>query len=98
MIVKHANACGVALAATIEEAYDRALAADPLSAFGMVCVVNRDVTAPLADRIQQQFADVLHAPGYDDEALATLRKRSALRILCARERPACLPASATTSA
>ena len=41
VIVKHANPCGVAVAASIEEAYDRALAADPISAFGMVCVLNR---------------------------------------------------------
>jgi len=91
VIVKHANACGVAVAATIEEAYDRALAADPLSAFGMVCVVNRDVTAPLAERISNQFADVLYAPGYDDEALEALGRRAALRILRARERRAFAP-------
>ena len=48
VIVKHANACGVAVAATIEEAYERALASDPLSAFGMVCALNRPVTAALA--------------------------------------------------
>src|SRR5205807_1698292 len=43
-IVKHANPCGVAVAATIEEAYDRALASDPVSAFGMVCAVNRPIS------------------------------------------------------
>ena len=91
VIVKHANACGVAVAATIEEAYDRALASDPLSAFGMVCVVNREVTAALAERIGQQFADVLYAPGYEEEALAALRSRSALRILRASERRAFAP-------
>ena len=45
VIIKHANPCGVAVAASIEEAYDRALAADPMSAFGMVCVLNRPVGA-----------------------------------------------------
>jgi phosphoribosylaminoimidazolecarboxamide formyltransferase/IMP cyclohydrolase len=90
-IVKHANACGVAVASTIEEAYERALASDPLSAFGMVCVVNRPVTGALGGRIAQQFADVIYAPGYDDEALAALRKKSALRILCDRERRAFSP-------
>jgi phosphoribosylaminoimidazolecarboxamide formyltransferase / IMP cyclohydrolase len=88
VIVKHANACGVAVAATIEEAYDLALASDPLSAFGMVCAVNRPVTGELGERIAKQFADVLYAPGYDDEALASLRRRSPLRILWDRERRA----------
>src|SRR5207247_485330 len=47
VIVKHANPCGVAVAGTIEEAYERALASDPVSAFGMVCAVNRPVSAGL---------------------------------------------------
>ncbi len=91
VIVKHANACGVAVGSTIKEAYDRALASDPLSAFGMVCAVNRPVTVQLAERIGKQFADVLYAPGYDDEALASLRRRTALRILWDRERRAFPP-------
>ena len=66
VIVKHANPCGVAVAASIEEAYDRALAADPMSAFGMVCVVNRPVGAELGGQIANQFVDVLLAPDYDE--------------------------------
>src|SRR5207248_6861021 len=62
VIVKHANACGVAVGATIEEAYERALASDPLSAFGMVCALNREVTGALGGRISEQFADVVYAP------------------------------------
>jgi phosphoribosylaminoimidazolecarboxamide formyltransferase / IMP cyclohydrolase len=88
VIVKHANACGVAVGATIEEAYERALASDPLSAFGMVCALNRDVTGALGTRIAEQFADVVYAPGFDDDALAALRRREALRILADHDRRA----------
>ena len=85
VIVKHANACGVAVAPTIGEAYESALASDPMSAFGMVCALNRDVPGALGARIAEQFADVVYAPGFDDDATASLRKRSALRILCDRD-------------
>ena len=75
VIVKHANPCGVAMAATIEEAYERALASDPLSAFGMVCAVNRPVSAELAKRIAEQFVDVLHAPGFEAGAVEAWRTK-----------------------
>jgi len=88
VIVKHANACGVAVASTIEDAYERALASDPLSAFGMVCALNRPVTGALGERIAEQFADVVYAPGYDDEALSSLHARTALRILADHDRRA----------
>jgi phosphoribosylaminoimidazolecarboxamide formyltransferase/IMP cyclohydrolase len=86
VIVKHANPCGVALADTIEEAYERALAADPLSAFGCVLVLNREVSGSLGRRIAEQFVEVIEAPGYDEEALEALREKSALRILRDHER------------
>jgi phosphoribosylaminoimidazolecarboxamide formyltransferase/IMP cyclohydrolase len=86
VIVKHANPCGVAVAGSIEEAYDRALAADPLSAFGMVCVLNRPVEAELGVQLATQFVDVLLAPGYDDAALKALREKPNTRILVDRER------------
>jgi len=86
VIVKHANPCGVAVAPTIEEAYERALASDPLSAFGMVCALNRPVVDALGARIAEQFADVLYAPGFDEQALAALRRRKNVRILLDRER------------
>ena len=62
VIVKHANPCGVAVAGTIEEAYERALAADPVSAFGCVLVLNRPVDAALGARIAEHFVEVLLAP------------------------------------
>jgi phosphoribosylaminoimidazolecarboxamide formyltransferase / IMP cyclohydrolase len=86
VIVKHANPCGVAVAGTIEEAYERALAADPVSAFGCVAILNRDVPAELGARIAEHFVEVLLAPGYEDSALAALQAKKALRILVDRER------------
>jgi phosphoribosylaminoimidazolecarboxamide formyltransferase/IMP cyclohydrolase len=86
VVVKHANPCGVALGATIEEAYERALAADPLSAFGCVLALNRPVPGPLGRRIAEHFVEVIRAPGYDEEALEALRAKPALRVLADRER------------
>jgi phosphoribosylaminoimidazolecarboxamide formyltransferase / IMP cyclohydrolase len=86
VIVKHANPCGVAVAGSIEEAYDRALASDPLSAFGMVCALNRPVGAGLGAKLAERFVEVLYAPGYDESALTALRAKPATRILADRER------------
>ena len=85
-IVKHANPCGVAVAATVEEAYERALACDPLSAYGGIVVLNRPVSAAVGARLRGQFVEVLLAPGFDEEALAVLREKPATRILEDRER------------
>jgi phosphoribosylaminoimidazolecarboxamide formyltransferase/IMP cyclohydrolase len=86
VIVKHANPCGVAVAATIDEAWERALAADPVSAFGCVAMLNRPVGAELGRRIAEHFIEVLHASGYDDGAVEALETRKALRILADTER------------
>jgi phosphoribosylaminoimidazolecarboxamide formyltransferase / IMP cyclohydrolase len=86
VIVKHANPCGVAVAGTIEEAYERALASDPVSAFGMVCAVNRPVSSGLGEALAERFIDVLFAPDYDAHALEALRRKEAIRILHDRER------------
>ncbi|HEY2327817.1 MAG TPA: bifunctional phosphoribosylaminoimidazolecarboxamide formyltransferase/IMP cyclohydrolase [Gaiellaceae bacterium] len=86
VIVKHANPCGVALAPTIDEAWERALAADPVSAFGCVAVLNRPVSAELGARIAEHFVEVLLAPSYNDGAVEALRTKKALRILADGER------------
>ena len=86
VIVKHANPCGVAVGATIDEAYARALAADPTSAYGGVVVLNRGVTAALGDVIAEQFVEVLFAPGYDEVALEALVQKQSIRILNDLER------------
>jgi phosphoribosylaminoimidazolecarboxamide formyltransferase / IMP cyclohydrolase len=86
VIVKHANPCGVAVAGSIEEAYDRALSSDPLSAYGGVIVLNRPVGDELGGKIAEQFVEVLLAPDYEERALEALRQKPATRILVDRER------------
>ncbi len=86
VIVKHANPCGVALGGTVGEAYERAVAADPVSAYGGIIVCNRAVNAELAVLLAQQFVEVLFAPGYGDGALAALASKPATRVLLDAER------------
>jgi phosphoribosylaminoimidazolecarboxamide formyltransferase/IMP cyclohydrolase len=86
VIVKHANPCGVAVAGSIENAYERALAADPVSAYGGIVVLNRPVSEELAELLVEQFVEVLFAPEYEDGALETLTQKPATRILVDRER------------
>jgi phosphoribosylaminoimidazolecarboxamide formyltransferase / IMP cyclohydrolase len=86
VIVKHANPCGVAVAGTIEEAYDNALASDPMSAYGGVVVLNRPVGAELGSKIAEQFVEVLLAPEYDEQGLEALRQKPNTRILVDHER------------
>jgi phosphoribosylaminoimidazolecarboxamide formyltransferase/IMP cyclohydrolase len=91
VIVKHANPCGVGMGATIEEAYAKALAADPVSAYGGVVALNRPVEDGLAERVAEQFVEVLIAPGYGPGALATLSAKPAARLLEDAERRGATP-------
>jgi phosphoribosylaminoimidazolecarboxamide formyltransferase / IMP cyclohydrolase len=86
VIVKHANPCGAAVAASAEEAYDKALASDPTSAYGGVVVLNREVEEPLAEKLAEQFVEVLFAPAYTEAALDALRRKKNTRILLDGER------------
>jgi phosphoribosylaminoimidazolecarboxamide formyltransferase/IMP cyclohydrolase len=86
VIVKHNNPCGVALGADLNQAYDRALACDPVSAYGGVICVNRTVDTALAQKLASTFVEVLSAPGYEDEAFAILTAKPNVRILENRER------------
>jgi phosphoribosylaminoimidazolecarboxamide formyltransferase/IMP cyclohydrolase len=91
VIVKHKNPCGVALGKTIEEAYDRALAADPVSAYGGVVVCNREIDGPLAGRLTGHFVELLFAPGFDDDARQALASKPAMRVLLDAERRRAAP-------
>lgn len=81
VIVKHANPCGVAYGSNKIEAYRRALATDPKSAFGGVIGFSEPVDADLAEEMRDHFIEVLLAPGYDPEALEVLREKPNRRIL-----------------
>ena len=86
VIVKHNNPCGVAVADEISDAYEKALACDPLSAFGGVIALNRSVDRELAERLHERFIEVLIAPAYDEDALEVLKQKEAVRILQASEK------------
>ena len=80
-IIKHTNPAGVALGASAEVAYRRALATDPLSAFGGVVAFNRPVDEAAARALVEIFTEVIIAPGYEESALEVLRTKKNLRIL-----------------
>jgi phosphoribosylaminoimidazolecarboxamide formyltransferase / IMP cyclohydrolase len=86
VIVKHNNPCGVAIGADALEAYMKALACDPLSAYGGVIALTRPVGRELAERLHENFVEVLNAPGFEDGALEVLQQKEAIRILCEEER------------
>jgi len=86
VIVKHANPCGVAVAGSIEQAYERALSSDPVSAYGGVVVLNRPVSEALGEKLAEQFVELLFAPGFDEAALERLTQKPSTRILEDRER------------
>ena len=93
VIVKHANPCGVAIAATPLEAYRKALATDPTSAFGGIIAFNRPVDAATVEVVAAQFLEVLIAPAYTDDALALIAKKVNVRVL-----EVALPAMAAATA
>jgi phosphoribosylaminoimidazolecarboxamide formyltransferase/IMP cyclohydrolase len=83
VVVKHANPCGVAVADDITEAYIRANACDPVSAFGGIIAANRTVTAEMATAIGDVFTEVVVAPDFEPEALEILAVKKNLRVMSA---------------
>jgi phosphoribosylaminoimidazolecarboxamide formyltransferase / IMP cyclohydrolase len=86
VIVKHNNPCGVAIGADALEAYRKALACDPVSAYGGIIALNRPIGVKLAEELHKNFVEVLIAPGFEDGALEVLQQKEAIRILCEEER------------
>ena len=80
-IIKHANPCGVGLAATPLEAYRRALACDPVSAFGGIVALNRPLDGETARAAAEIFTEVVIAPGADEEAQAVFAGKKNVRLL-----------------
>ena len=72
-IIKHANPCGIAIGADIAEAYAKAAACDPTSAFGGVIAANRPVSVAMAEAMRETFTEAVVAPAYDDGAVEVLR-------------------------
>ena len=83
VIVKHANPCGVALADDVTDAYVRANACDPVSAFGGIVAVNRAVTPDMAEALAGVFTEVVVAPDYDEAALDALLAKKNMRVITA---------------
>ena len=81
VIVKHANPCGVALAASAAEAYDKAFQTDPTSAFGGIIAFNRPLDGATAERVARQFVEVLIAPSITPEAREVLAGKVNVRVL-----------------
>ncbi|MEQ8193322.1 MAG: bifunctional phosphoribosylaminoimidazolecarboxamide formyltransferase/IMP cyclohydrolase [Rhodospirillales bacterium] len=80
-IIKHANPCGAATGKSLHEAYLKALACDPVSAFGGIIALNRKLDAATAEEIAKLFAEVIIAPEIDDAARAVLAAKKNLRAL-----------------
>ena len=81
VIVKHANPCGIASAATLADAWDAALRCDPVSAFGGIVAVNRTLDGAAAEKISAIFTEVIVAPDIDNAARAILSRKKNLRVL-----------------
>jgi phosphoribosylaminoimidazolecarboxamide formyltransferase/IMP cyclohydrolase len=82
-IIKHANPCGAATANTLAETYAKALACDPVSAFGGIVALNRSLDAEAAREIVKIFTEVIIAPDASDEAIAVIAEKKNLRLLLA---------------
>jgi phosphoribosylaminoimidazolecarboxamide formyltransferase/IMP cyclohydrolase len=81
VIVKHTNPCGCAEQATLVEAYQKALEADPISAFGGVLAFNREVDKETAAEVAKLFVEAIAAPGFSEDALAILKAKKNLRLV-----------------
>lgn len=79
--VKHMNPCGIGIGETVNEAFDKAYEADPVSIFGGIIAVNRQVDAPLAEKLHSIFLEIVIAPSYSEKALAILEKKKNIRLL-----------------
>jgi len=97
VIVKHANPCGAAIGSSLVQAYERALACDPLSAFGGIVAFNRPLDAETAAKTVEIFTEVIVAPAADDSALQIVSRKKHLRLLVLDGHPLALPGLAIKS-
>jgi phosphoribosylaminoimidazolecarboxamide formyltransferase/IMP cyclohydrolase len=80
-IIKHTNPCGAAIGKDLVEAYNKALACDPASAYGSIVGANKTVTKELAEKVAALFVEAIVAPDYDQEALKKLQEKKNIRII-----------------
>jgi phosphoribosylaminoimidazolecarboxamide formyltransferase/IMP cyclohydrolase len=81
VVVKHTNPCGLACHQDLAEAYRRALSGDPVSAYGGIVAVNRELSGEAAEEIGKTFYEIVIAPAFSEEALTLLQKKKNLRLL-----------------
>lgn len=81
VIVKHQNPCAVALAPTLNEAWDKAIDSDPISPFGGIVALTKTLTLDLAKKLSSMFLEVVVAPSFEADALEELKKKKNLRII-----------------
>jgi phosphoribosylaminoimidazolecarboxamide formyltransferase/IMP cyclohydrolase len=79
--LKHMNPCGVGIGATINEAWDKAYEADPVSIFGGIVALNEPVDAELAEKLSKIFLEIVIAPKFDDDALEILTRKKNIRLM-----------------
>ena len=82
-IIKHANPCGIAVGDDVLDAYAKAHATDPLSAYGGVIAANRPVTVEMAEKVAEVFTEVIVAPEFEPRAVEVLTRKKNIRILVA---------------
>ncbi|MER5888415.1 bifunctional phosphoribosylaminoimidazolecarboxamide formyltransferase/IMP cyclohydrolase [Streptomyces sp. NPDC001941] len=87
-IIKHANPCGIAVGSDVAEAHRKAHACDPLSAYGGVIAVNREVSVAMAEQVAEIFTEVIAAPSYEDGAVEVLARKKGIRVLKVEGTPA----------
>ncbi len=81
VLIKHNNPCGVASAPTISQAYENGLACDPMSAFGGIIALNREVDVDTAEQIRSSFKEGVIAPSFDPDALSILKRKKKIVLL-----------------
>lgn len=79
--LKHMNPCGVATSSDIVDAWNKAYAADPVSIYGGIVAINRNVTKALANAMRKVFLEIIMAPSYDEDALEVLSKKTNCRVM-----------------
>ncbi|MBI5241640.1 MAG: bifunctional phosphoribosylaminoimidazolecarboxamide formyltransferase/IMP cyclohydrolase, partial [Elusimicrobia bacterium] len=87
VIFKHVTPCGMAAGKSLKEAFEKAWACDPLSAFGGVLAFNRPVEKDIAEVLSQRFVEVITAPDFSSEALALLKQKPNVRLLVRQDPP-----------